>query len=137
VILLVWYEAKIVYTLIGACITIITFTITQVINAKREKKNIRRSVLNTLSQSNRELFSLIYTGSINETNIDYPTLRKQLLNNSSFFVLLPEDLQTEFDELYKIHLSGAEFYEKNRARIPSILKKITVKLKDHGVDTFG
>lgn len=135
--LLAILDAKIFHTIIGACISLITFWGTQYFAGKREKIKYKQTMLSWLVQSNADLFSKIYHYSNNKENINYATLRSELNKTGSFIYILPPDLKKDFEELYLIHNSSTDYYKKNQHRIHELLVSIVDKLHKHGVDAFG
>jgi hypothetical protein len=132
-----WYETKAFHTVIGACLTLITFFVTQYLTGKREKIKYRQTMLNWLVQSNHSLFSKIYYYSHNKNNIDYAALKLELNKTGSFIYILPPDLKKDFEQLYLIYYTDPEFYLENQHRIYGLMVSIVEKLHRYGVDAFG
>lgn len=132
-----WYESRITFSVIGFLITIITFSLAQFWISRRDKRSNKRNILNTVTQGNKELFSIIFMGSLDKSKIDYSNLTKQLRSSSSFVYILPSSLQEDFISLYKIHFTNPEYYLDNKDKIHDILITITKKLKKLGVDAIG
>jgi len=130
-------EHKAFYTLVGAIITIFTFTIGQIINMKREKSRHKRTVLIALTQNNKELFSIIIRGTIDSTTIEYDKLRKHLLEASWTFFIMPKDIKNDFNTLMKIFLCDPREFLNKKKDVPRLLNNITKKLKKYGVEVIG
>lgn len=123
--------------LIGAFVSIGVFIGTQLWTSKREKKKQRETVLNIVTQSHKDLFSVIYEGSQDEKKINYLKLREEYTKIGLFIYLLPSDLKIHFDELYEVHIKDPVFYKANKHKIPDLCKEIVKKINEYGVDVFG
>ena len=135
------FETKIAQVLmgalIGAFVSIGVFIGTQLWTSKREKKKQRETVLNVITQSHKDLFSVIYEGAQNENNLNYLKLREEYTKIGLFIYMLPSDLKIHFSDLYEIHIKDSMFYKANKHKIPDLCKEIVKKINEYGVDVFG
>lgn len=131
-----WYELDITNTLFGVFVTILTFILTQWFLKKQETKKQQQAFISLLISSNISFFSTIYQYSLDDIDIDYGKLRKELENAGGLVYVLPEDVKKDIDELFKIHFTTPKFYDDNQHRIKSLLKCIVMKISKSGVDAF-
>ena len=130
-------DSKILHTLIGAFISIVTLVVNNLISGRREKLKYKQTILSWLIISNSSLFSLIYKFSCSKDNIDYLKLRSELEKTGSFIYVLPEELKKDFLKLYQIHQLEPEKYKQNQNKIYPLLVSIVDKLNKYGVEAFG
>lgn len=131
-----WYNSQLCSSLIGSGVAIIVMLISNYFNEKSKTKDNRKELLILITQSNPKLFSIIYNVSINNENIDYVNLRKELFSCSIVWVL-PKEIKELFIGLYEIHNYNPKEYEKNKYKIPIICKEISKELIKYGVDVIG
>lgn len=130
-----WYEMNIIGVIIGAIITVLSFVAGHYINRKSEVKKNKQSILILVTQTNADLFSVIYRGSLNKSNIHYIKLRQELERTNVIYVL-PQEIRISFSKLYKIYFTSPEYYDENKKYIHKNLLDIVSKIKDYGVDAF-
>lgn len=128
-------NSNLLSAIIGALVTIVIFVIGNIINAKRQKKNDIKDLIILLTQTNQKLFSLIYQGSLDCTNIDYLGIRNEL-ENTSIIYILPNDLRKNFMELYKIYFTDPTYYDDHKCDIYERLKSIINVLNSYEVYLF-
>lgn len=132
-----WYNTNWFAAIIGGVISWVTLFISSILSKRNKRKEDRKSFLVLIMQQYSSLFSIIYEGVINQNNIKYKELRKELEKDINIIFLLPDDLKRPFNKLLEIHFTNPEFYENNQIHIHKYIKEIVQKLNEYGVDTFG
>ena len=131
-----WYNSQLFSSLIGAVVALIVMLISNYFNEKGKNQDNKKQLLILITQSNPKLFSIIYNASINNENIDYVNLRKELFSCSIVWVL-PKEIKELFIRLYEIQNYTPKEYEGNKCKIPIICKEISKELMKYGVDVVG
>lgn len=132
----VWYDSNWFAAVISSLLTLTIFIFGQYIARKNQEKTDKKNMITLITQSNATLFTLIFRGSININSINYIKLREEL-DKTNIIYILPSNLKSIFIELYTIHYSGPEFYDKNKNKIHGHLKKVVEILNKYGVESFG
>lgn len=122
--------------LLGFVLSLVTTFCANKRNDKKEQIEVRRNTLILITQNHTELFNLIYLGANHSEILDYIRLREEL-QKSNIIYLLPLDIKMEFESLYSIFFNCPDKFKRDKNMVPNILKNITIKLNEYGVDVFG